>query len=151
MSNASPISPATPRRSPRAQATTATADVLLVHGIWNTAHWLLPLARRMRADGLAPALFGYASVLGGPAQAVPRLIERLRASRAQWVVCHSLGGLMTLQALKDAPDLPVALAETRLPGLRDHCVVRASHSGLLRSPEAAAQALAFLRTGRFQS
>lgn len=28
-------------------------DVLLVHGIWNTAHWLLPLARRMRAYGLA--------------------------------------------------------------------------------------------------
>ncbi|RBL98006.1 alpha/beta hydrolase, partial [Xanthomonas oryzae pv. oryzae] len=57
MSSASPISPATPRRNPRAQATAATADVLLVHGIWNTTHWLLPLARRMRADGLAPALF----------------------------------------------------------------------------------------------
>jgi len=225
VSSASPISPATPRRNPRAQATAATADVLLVHGIWNTTHWLLPLARRMRADGLAPALFGYASVLGGPARAVPCLIERLRASRAQWVVCHSLGGLMTLQALQDAPELPVrrvvclgsplcgsaaarglaqrgglwamgrsaailqqgfarwdgqaeigqvagsvargvgrwlapldgdsdgtvALAETRLPGLRDHCVMRASHSGLLRSPEAAAQALAFLRCGRFRS
>ncbi|WP_338333850.1 esterase/lipase family protein [Xanthomonas citri pv. bilvae] len=206
MSSALPISPAPPRRSPREEASAATADVLLVHGIWNTAHWLLPLARRMRANGLAPALFGYASVLGGPAQAVPHLIERLRASRVQLVICHSLGGLMTLQALQDAPDLPVrrvvclgsplcgsaaarglaqrggrwamgrsaailqqgfarwdgqaeigqvagnvALAETRLPGLRDHCVVRASHSGLLRSPEAAAQALAFLRTGRFQA
>ncbi|RBH04597.1 alpha/beta hydrolase, partial [Xanthomonas oryzae pv. oryzae] len=48
-------------------------------------------------------------------------------------------------------DGTVALAETRLPGLRDHCVMRASHSGLLRSPEAAAQALAFLRCGRFRS
>ncbi|RBF80091.1 alpha/beta hydrolase, partial [Xanthomonas oryzae pv. oryzae] len=38
MSSASPISPATPRRNPRAQATAATADVLLVHGIWNTTH-----------------------------------------------------------------------------------------------------------------
>ncbi|WP_425510204.1 esterase/lipase family protein, partial [Xanthomonas vesicatoria] len=105
--------PVIPRRSPRKHAVTATAtatataDVLLVHGIWNTAHWLLPLARRMRADGLAPALFGYASVLGGPAQAVPRLIERLRTSRVQLLVCHSLGGLMALQALCDAPDLPV--------------------------------------------
>ncbi|MBV6789769.1 alpha/beta fold hydrolase [Xanthomonas euvesicatoria] len=224
MSSASSIGPAAPRRSPRDGTRAATADVLLVHGIWNTAHWLLPLARRMRANGLAPALFGYASVLGGPAHAVPRLIERLRASRAQLVICHSLGGLMALQALQDAPDLPVrrvvclgsplcgsaaarglaqrgglwalgrsaailqqgfvrwdgqaeigqvagnvargigrwlapldggsdgtvGLAETRLPGLRDHCVVQASHSGLLRSPEAAAQALAFLRTGRFQ-
>nr|WP_305367489.1 alpha/beta hydrolase [Xanthomonas campestris] len=178
----------------------------------------------MRANGLAPALFGYASVLGGPAHAVPRLIERLRASRAQLVVCHSLGGLMTLQALQDAPDLAVrrvvclgsplcgsaaarglaqrgglwamgrsaailqqgflrwdgqaeigqvagnvargigrwlaplgevsdgtvSLAETQLPGLRDHCVVRASHSGLLLSPAAARQTLAFLDTGRFQ-
>ncbi|MCS3745570.1 pimeloyl-ACP methyl ester carboxylesterase [Xanthomonas arboricola] len=212
-----------PRRRLRKRAVAATADVLLVHGIWNTAHWLLPLARRMRAAGLAPALFGYASVLGGPAQAVPRLIERLRASRAQLLVCHSLGGLMALQALCEAPDLPVrrvvclgsplcgsaaarglarrggvwamgrsatllqqgfarwdgqaeigqvagcvprgvgrwlapldgdsdgtvALAETRLPGLRDHCVVQASHSGLLRSPEAARQALVFLRNGRF--
>ncbi|WP_311240209.1 MULTISPECIES: alpha/beta hydrolase [unclassified Xanthomonas] len=225
MSNASSAIPVIPRRSPRKHVATATADVLLVHGIWNTAHWLLPLARRMRADGLAPALFGYASVLGGPTQAVPRLIERLRTSRAQLLVCHSLGGLMALQALCDAPDLPVrrvvclgsplcgsaaarglarrggvwamgrsaallqqgfarwdgpveigqvagcvprgvgrwlaplaegsdgtvALSETRLPGLRDHCVVHASHSGLLRSPEAARQALAFLRSGRFSS
>ena len=30
----------------------ASAGVLLVHGIWNTAHWLLPLARRLRAAGM---------------------------------------------------------------------------------------------------
>ncbi|NIJ89326.1 hypothetical protein FHR49_002127 [Xanthomonas campestris] len=48
-----------------------------------------------------------------------------------------------------SPNSTVALAETRLPGLRDHCVVQASHSGLLRSPEAARQALAFLRNGHF--
>ncbi|MCD0247700.1 alpha/beta hydrolase [Xanthomonas melonis] len=223
-SSASSAIAATPRRSSRKQSTTTTADVLLVHGIWNTAHWLLPLARRLRGDGLAPALFGYASVLGGPAQAVPQLVARVRASGAQLLVCHSLGGLMALQALRDAPDLPVrrvvclgsplcgsaaarglarrggvwamgrsaallqqgfaqwegaaeigqvagciprgvgrwlapldsdsdgtvALAETRLPGLRDHCVVQASHGGLLRSPAAAAQALAFLRHGRFR-
>ncbi len=56
-----------------------------------------------------------------------------------------------LAPLDGGSDGTVALAETRLPGLRDHCVVRVSHSGLLRSPEAAAQALAFLRTGRFQA
>ncbi|MFA4070238.1 hypothetical protein P2C71_15285, partial [Xanthomonas perforans] len=55
-----------------------------------------------------------------------------------------------LAPLDGGSDGTVGLAETRLPGLRDHCVVQASHSGLLRSPEAAAQALAFLRTGRFQ-
>ncbi|MBD4305929.1 alpha/beta hydrolase, partial [Xanthomonas citri pv. citri] len=69
MPSSSSAFPAASRRTPRTAPTTATADVLLVHGIWNTAHWLLPLARRLRAEGLAPALFGYASVLGGPAQA----------------------------------------------------------------------------------
>ncbi|MBB3833336.1 pimeloyl-ACP methyl ester carboxylesterase [Xanthomonas arboricola] len=223
MPGAAAAFPDAARRASREPATTATADVLLVHGIWNTAHWLLPLARRLRGEGLAPAVFGYASVFGGPAQAVPQLIARLRASRAQLLICHSLGGLVALQALQDAPDLPVCrvvclgsplrgsaaarslarhggvwamgrsaallqhgftrwdgpaeigqvagcvprgvgrwltpldagsdgtvgLAETRLPGLRDHCVVQASHSGLLRSPEAARQALAFLRNGHF--
>ncbi|MCC4592966.1 alpha/beta hydrolase, partial [Xanthomonas campestris pv. cannae] len=43
----------------------------------------------------------------------------------------------------------VALAETRVPGLNDHCQVRASHSGLLFSAGAARQTAAFLRDGRF--
>ncbi|MBB4604693.1 hypothetical protein GGR59_000898 [Xanthomonas arboricola] len=55
-----------------------------------------------------------------------------------------------LAPLDGSSDGTVALAETRLPGLRDHCVVQASHSGLLRSPEAAQQVLRFLRQGRFR-
>lgn len=47
-------------------------------------------------------------------------------------------------------DGTVGLEETRLPGLTDHCVVAASHSGLVFSPEAARQAAHFLREGRFQ-
>lgn len=47
-------------------------------------------------------------------------------------------------------DGTVALAETRLPGLADHCCVRTSHTGLAFSPLAARQAVAFLREGRFQ-
>ncbi|MNO04758.1 hypothetical protein D3C81_2258900 [compost metagenome] len=44
----------------------------------------------------------------------------------------------------------MALDETQLPGLADHCVVAASHSGLVFSPEAARQTAAFLRDGRFR-
>jgi hypothetical protein len=44
----------------------------------------------------------------------------------------------------------VAVAETRIPGLGDHVVVRASHSGLLFSDAALRQAAAFLREGRFE-
>lgn len=50
----------------------------------------------------------------------------------------------------DGPcDGTVAVAETRLPGLADHAVVRASHFGLLGSREAVALALRFFEAGRF--
>ncbi|MCA1714594.1 MAG: alpha/beta hydrolase [Gammaproteobacteria bacterium] len=48
-------------------------------------------------------------------------------------------------------DGTVAVEETRLPGLADHVVVEASHSGLLFSAEAAQYAIAFLRHGRFST
>jgi hypothetical protein len=47
-------------------------------------------------------------------------------------------------------DGTVAIVETQLPGLADHVVVDASHSGLLFSAEAAEQATAFLRVGHFR-
>ncbi|MGE8262480.1 MAG: alpha/beta hydrolase, partial [Stenotrophomonas sp.] len=53
-------------------------------------------------------------------------------------------------ACGDASDGTVALDETQLPGLADHCVIPASHSGLVFSPDAARQTAAFLRDGRFR-
>ena len=47
-------------------------------------------------------------------------------------------------------DGTVAVAETRLEGLADHIVLPLSHSGMLFSARAAAQAIAFLRHGHFQ-
>ena len=197
--------------------------LVLLHGLWMPGlamHWL---ASRLGADGFAPEVFSYASVADGPDNAVPRLVELLRRDDAD-IVAHSLGGLIALQALCDAPDLPVrrvvclgsplrgsgaaaglmrfplstlmlgrsadllrqgfacwrgraevgvvagrvphglgalfghfdadhdgtvAVSETRLEGLADHVVISASHSGLLFSAEAAAQASAFLRDGHF--
>lgn len=52
-------------------------------------------------------------------------------------------------ALKAPHDGTVSVAETELPGLTDHCVVAATHTGLVYSEEAARQAIAFLRDGRF--
>ncbi len=201
-----------------------TDRVLLIHGIWNAKAWLSPLASRLRGAGFTPDVFGYSSVFGGPDVAVPQLIERLRNSGPVTLVGHSLGGLIALEALRQAPDLPVsrvvclgsplrgsgaarslagrtwaapvlgrsshllqrgferwegnpavgmvagnvpqglgryfarfdggsdgtvAIAETELPGLADHCVVASSHSGLVFSPEATRQAVNFLREGRF--
>lgn len=47
-------------------------------------------------------------------------------------------------------DGTVAVDETRIGGLADHVTVDASHFGLLVSAEAARQAVAFLRDGRFR-
>lgn len=202
----------------------ASPEVLLVHGIWNARHWLAPFAARLRREGLRPGLFGYPSILAGPEAGADRLIEHLRRRPTPLLVGHSLGGLVILEALRRAPDLPVdrvvclgsplkgsgvaaalgqrpglswtlgrsrdllvrgcppwegraeigvvagdhargvgglftrmdgpsdgtvALSETRLPGIADHCVVPASHTGLVLSAEAAHRAARFLRHGRF--
>lgn len=203
-----------------------TDRVLLIHGIWNAKAWLSPLASRLRGAGFTPEVFGYSSVLGGPEVAVPALIAHLRNTGPVTLLGHSLGGLIALEALRQAPDLAVArvvclgsplrgsdaarslagrswaapvlgrssqllqrgfecwegiapvgmvagnvphglgryfarfdgdsdgtvaVKETRLPGLADHCVVASSHSGLVFSPEAARQAVNFLRDGHFSA
>jgi len=201
-----------------------TRRVVLLHGLWMPGVAMRWFAARLEAAGFATEIFSYASVAGGPDDAVPRLVETLCPGDAD-IVAHSLGGLVALQALCDAPQLPVrrvvclgsplkgsgaaagllrlplsalmlgrsarllqqgfacwegraqvgviagrvpvglgavfghfdgdhdgtvAVAETRLEGLADHVVVPASHSGLLFSADAAEQAAAFLRTGRFR-
>lgn len=64
-------------------------------------------------------------------------------------VPHGLGQLFG--RFNGASDGTVAVDETRLDGLADHVVVPSSHSGLLFSPRAARQAVAFLRAGRFEA
>lgn len=63
-------------------------------------------------------------------------------------VPRGLGGLVG--RFHDLHDGTVRVAETRVDGLADHVVVRASHSGLIFSDAAVRQAAAFLRDGRFE-
>lgn len=63
-------------------------------------------------------------------------------------LAHGLGGL--LARFEDENDGTVSVEETRSPALADHVTVAASHSGLLFSSEAIAQAAVFLRDGRFR-
>lgn len=81
--------------------------VLLLHGLWMPRLSMLWLARRLRARGFEPEVFGYATVAGGPEAAVPRLARRL-ADGPMHVVAHSLGGLVALTTLQRYPELPVA-------------------------------------------
>ena len=62
-------------------------------------------------------------------------------------VPHGLGRYFA--RFEGESDGTVAVDETRLPGLADHCVVACSHSGLVFSAEATRQAAHFLREGRF--
>jgi len=82
--------------------------VVLVHGLLNAEWWLRPLAARLRAQGFRTELFGYSSVFDGPERAVPKLLVRLRREPADALVGHSLGGLIALEALRQAPELAVS-------------------------------------------
>jgi len=103
------------------------------------------IARHLAARGWTRPLLGRSAAL-------------LQAGLAHWDGATALGvvagdvaqGMGRLFArFDDASDGTVAVAETRLPGLADHCVVHCSHTGLVFSAEAAAQAAHFLREGRF--
>jgi pimeloyl-ACP methyl ester carboxylesterase len=63
-------------------------------------------------------------------------------------VPRGLGGVVAHFACEH--DGSVAIPETRVPGLTDHVVVHASHTGLLFSDEAAHRTTEFLREGRFE-
>ena len=200
----------------------APLRVLLLHGLWMPGLSMGWMARRLRREGFSTSVFAYPGAMAGPRIVLPALSARLRQVDA--VVAHSLGGLLTLEALRqgefpdvarvvclgsplcgsgaarglrthlatawalgraapllrrgcppweggatvgvvagtralgfgrwfarfDGPsDGTVAVAETQLAGLADHCLVDASHSGLLFSEAAARQAAHFLRHGRF--
>lgn len=80
--------------------------VLLLHGLWMPGASMLRLAARLRAEGFDAAIHAYPGARGGPDAVLPGLRLRLRETDA--VVAHSLGGLMTLSALREAGELPVA-------------------------------------------
>lgn len=80
--------------------------VVLLHGLWMPGlamHWF---ASKLQAASFATEVFSYPSIAGGPEAAVPRLAELLGRTECD-IVAHSLGGLIALQALCDAPALPV--------------------------------------------
>lgn len=81
--------------------------VVLLHGIWMAGVTMQWFGSRLRAGGFAPETFGYHSIVGGPDEAVPRLVDQLRAGGEADIVAHSLGGLVALQALAGEPQLPV--------------------------------------------
>ncbi|HEU4516698.1 MAG TPA: alpha/beta fold hydrolase [Steroidobacteraceae bacterium] len=79
----------------------------MVHGLWFNGLESLILRDRLRAAGFAPEPFRYHSMHVSLRDAADALATRLRAlDGPAHVVAHSLGGLVTCEALADHGDLP---------------------------------------------
>ena len=80
-------------------------------------------------------------------------LERWEGPREVGVIAGRLplGLGAMLGQLAGEHDGTVAVEETRLPGVADHCVVEANHTGLLFSQEVARLVTAFLRHGHFDT
>ena len=98
---------------PGPHASTALANdpvehVVLLHGVWLRALTLVPLARRLQAQGFVTHRFDYASLFAGPAPSVDRLAAFMTALGPGPVhlVGHSLGGLVALETLASYHGLP---------------------------------------------
>ena len=97
--------------------------------------------------------------LPGGSLLVGRSFQILRDGIGHWHGRQAVGAIagrlpiglgFAIGALAAPHDGTVSVAETQLPGLTDHCVVPATHTGLLFSAEAAEQTVAFLRRERFE-
>ena len=107
--------------------------VVLLHGLWMPGASMQWFASKLSAAGFEPDIFAYHSVADGPDMAVPRLVELLAQAPAD-IVAHSLGGLIALQALHEAPRLQVR----RVVGLGSPLTGRGAATGMLRwAPSAA--------------
>jgi pimeloyl-ACP methyl ester carboxylesterase len=96
---------------------------------------------------------------GGRAALGRSIPEWLEASRPQLTGDYDIGVIAGTMRLGlgciFAPDLPspsdgvVTVAETHVPGMRDHIVLHVSHSGMLVSGAVSRHVCAFLRNGAF--
>lgn len=103
------------------------------------------IARQLGAHGAA-------WLMGHSGDLLAHGLDRWDGPREVGMVAGGLGvGLGTvIGRIEGENDGTVAVAETHLPGLADHCVVPTSHTGMLFSRAAAEQAIAFLRDGHFR-
>jgi pimeloyl-ACP methyl ester carboxylesterase len=90
-------------------------------------------------------------ILGSNRNVLVAGVERWDGSRPVGVVAGQMpfGLGVTIGALTAPHDGTVAVEETKLGGLADHCTVDATHTGLLFSSDVADLTVGFLRDGRF--
>jgi len=112
------------------------------------------LGSPLRGSSVARAL---ASFPGG-SFLLGRSLDLLSDGLDRWQGAQQVGAIagrlplglgLAIGTLNTPHDGTVSVEETQLPGLTDHCVIAATHSGLAFSEEAAKQTVAFLRHARF--
>ena len=109
----------------------------------------------LRGSAVARVLNGVAGgrwLLGQSRNALVDGIEGWNDSRPVGVVAGQLpfGLGVAIGALASPHDGTVAVEETQLTGLTDHCTVASTHTGLVFSPAVADLTTEFLRNGRFK-
>ena len=94
---------------------------------------------------------GGAFVIGKSLDVLLDGLDRWSGKRPVGVIAGRLpfGLGLVLGALPAPHDGTVSVEETQLPGVTDHCIVPATHTGLLFSDEVASQTISFLRDQRF--
>ncbi len=111
-----------------------------------------PLRGSAAARAMASLPFGE-SILGATMReaVLNGGLAQYRGPREVGVIAGTMGlGLgAVIENLPVPNDGTVAVSETRLPGIKDHLEVDASHTGLLVSPLVASQTAFFLRHGEF--
>lgn len=110
-----------------------------------------PLKGSAAARGFAGFGHGGEALLGHNRELLEHGMERWDGTREVGMIAGRVPiGLGAMLAhMEGEHDGTVAVAETQLPGLADHCVVETSHTGLLLSGDAAQQVVHFLQNGRF--
>ena len=107
--------------------------IILLHGLWMPNASMQWFASKLSAAGHVPEIFSYHGVIEGPEAAVQQLAERMQQGDAD-IVAHSLGGLIALQALSEAPHASVHRVVCLGSPLRGSGAV----TGMMRWPPAAA-------------
>ena len=111
-----------------------------------------PLAGSQAAASIVARIPAGATLVGHNrallASGIDHIPPGLQVGAIAGCVPRGLGGLMAHFACEH--DGTVAIHETRVPGLADHVVVRASHTGLMFSDAAVTQVAHFLRECRFE-
>ena len=110
-----------------------------------------PLRGSAAARGFAGWGRGGELLLGHNRQLLEQGFERWDGPREVGMIAGRtpLGLGAVLGHFEGEHDGTVAVEETRLPGLADHCVVESNHTSLLFSPEVARLVAGFLHAGHF--